>query len=98
MRREVSGRPSPQGRALPALGKLGSAKYASGEEVIAVPMRKKTLRRMSPEARRLARLIGDLESVTRRLKNYLPVVQKLELWAKAAQAQRKAEDRTPKTE
>ena len=57
-----------------------------------MPMRKKTLRRMSPQARKLAKLIGDLESVTRRLKNYLADVQELELWARAAQkadAQRK---------
>lgn len=59
------------------------------------PMRKKTLRRMSPEARKLAKLIADLESVTRRLKNYLAIVQELELWAKAAQAQKKAtQDKT----
>ena len=62
---------------------------APGRQVIGMPMRKKTLRRMSPEARKLARLIGDLESVTKRLKNYLPIVQELELWAKAAQAQKR---------
>ena len=56
------------------------------------PMRKKTLRRMSPEARKFAKLIGELESLTRRLKNYLPVVQELELWARAAQAQKKAQE------
>ena len=56
-----------------------------------MPMRKKTLRRMSPQTRKLAKLIGDLESVTRRLKNYLADVQELELWAKAAKAQKKAE-------
>jgi hypothetical protein len=50
---------------------------------------------MSPEARKLAKLIADLESVTRRLKNYLAIVQELELWAKAAQAQKKAtQDKT----
>ncbi|MBW2673825.1 MAG: hypothetical protein JRD89_10495 [Deltaproteobacteria bacterium] len=53
--------------------------------------RRITLRRMPPETRRLARLINDLDSVNRRLKNYLAVVQELELWAKAAQARKKAE-------
>jgi len=58
-----------------------------------MPYRKATLHRMSPEARKLARLIGDLDSVTRRLKNFLSVVQELELWARAAQAQAKAAER-----
>lgn len=53
------------------------------------PMRKKTLRRLPLETRKLARLIGELESVQRRLKNFLPVVQDLELWARAAQAKEK---------
>lgn len=41
-----------------------------------MPMRKKTLRRMS----------------TKRLKNYLPVVQELELWANEAKAQQRAQE------
>ncbi len=41
--------------------------------------RKKTLRRLTPEARKLARLIGELESVSRRLKNLVPEVERLEV-------------------
>lgn len=55
--------------------------------------RKKTLRRMSPKARQYAKLVTDLESVTRRLKNYLPTVQELELWARAAQAEKRQGDK-----
>lgn len=40
--------------------------------------RKKTLRVMSPTTRKVARLIGELESVSRRLKNIIPELQKLE--------------------
>lgn len=46
-------------------------------------MRKKTIRQMSPESRKLARLINDLDSVSRRLKNYLPIIQRLELDSRA---------------
>lgn len=45
--------------------------------------RKRTLRSMSPVTRQLARLIGEQESVARRLKNLLETVQRLELDAKA---------------
>jgi hypothetical protein len=41
--------------------------------------RKKTLRRLTPEARKLAKLIGELESVSRRLKNLVPEVERLEV-------------------
>jgi len=41
--------------------------------------RKKTLRRLTPEARKLAKLIGELESVSRRLKNLVPIVERLEV-------------------
>jgi len=41
--------------------------------------RKKTLRRLTPEARKLAKLIGELESVSRRLKSLVPVVGRLEI-------------------
>jgi len=40
--------------------------------------RKKTLRTMSPTTRKVARLIGELESVNKRLKNLIPELQKLE--------------------
>lgn len=49
--------------------------------------RKATLRRLPPETRKLARLINDLDSIERRLKNYLETVRELELWAKAAKKQ-----------
>jgi len=40
--------------------------------------RKKTLRQMSPTARKVARLIGELDSVSRRLKNMMIDIQLLE--------------------
>ena len=45
--------------------------------------RKKTLRSMSPEARKLARLIGELESTARRLKPLVETVKRLEFEAQA---------------
>jgi len=47
--------------------------------------RKKTLRRLTPEARKLAKLIGELESVSRRLKSLVLVVERLEVDARAEQ-------------
>ena len=49
--------------------------------------KKRTLRKMSPTTRKVARLIGELDSVTRRLKNLIPDIQRLEadsqaLWNK----------------
>lgn len=41
--------------------------------------RKKTIRRMSPTTRKVARLIGELDSVARRFKNLIPDIQRLEL-------------------
>lgn len=40
--------------------------------------KKLTLRRLPKETRKLARLINDLESTTRKLKNYLATVESLE--------------------
>ena len=45
--------------------------------------RKKTLRRMSPTARKVARLAGEAESVARRLKNLIPELQRLDLDSEA---------------
>ena len=45
--------------------------------------RKKTLRSMLPTTRRVARLIGELESVDKRLKNLIPDLQRLELESQA---------------
>ena len=45
--------------------------------------RKRTLRTMSPTARKVARLVGELESVSKRLKNLIPDLQRLELDSKA---------------
>jgi len=45
--------------------------------------RKKTLRRLTPEARKLAKLIGELESVSRRLKSLVPAVERLEIDTRA---------------
>ena len=47
--------------------------------------RKKTLRKMSPTARKVARLAGELDSVSRRLKNLIPELQQLDLDSKALQ-------------
>ncbi len=47
--------------------------------------RKKTLRSMSPAARKVARLIGELDSISRRLKNIIPEIQGLELDSRALQ-------------
>ncbi len=45
--------------------------------------RKRTLRMMSPTARKVARLIGELESVARRLNNLIPDLQTLDAECKA---------------
>jgi dsDNA-specific endonuclease/ATPase MutS2 len=45
--------------------------------------RKRTLRRMPEHTRKLAKLIGELESVARRLKNELEHVERLERWYRA---------------
>lgn len=49
--------------------------------------RKSTLRRMSPVQRKVAKLIGDNESVARRLKNLLPEIGRLELDAQSLRNQ-----------
>ena len=57
-----------------------------------MPYRKRTLRRLTPEARKLARLVGGLEGLATRLKNLVPVMQTLEMLARAEarrQSQRK---------
>jgi len=41
-------------------------------------MRKKTLRRLSPVARKVARLAGEADSIGRRLKNIVNEIQSLE--------------------
>ena len=45
--------------------------------------RKRTLRSMSPTTRKVARLIGEVDSISRRLKNIIPELQRLELDSKA---------------
>lgn len=47
--------------------------------------RKRTLRRMLPVTRKVARLIGEVQSAEKRLKNLSPELQKLELDALALQ-------------
>lgn len=54
--------------------------------------RSKTIRRMPPKTRKLARLIGDLDSVSRRLKNMLPEIQTAEMFERA-EAKRKAQQK-----
>ena len=47
--------------------------------------RRKTLRSMSPTTRKVARLIGELGSVERRLKNLLPAIRNIEFESQALQ-------------
>ena len=46
-------------------------------------LRKKTLRRLSPVARKVARLAGEADSLGRRLKNLVTEIQRLELDSRA---------------
>lgn len=48
--------------------------------------RKKTLRVMSPTARKVARLIGEQESISKRLKNLIPDLQTLDAESQALKA------------
>lgn len=54
--------------------------------------RKSTVRRMPPATRKLARLINDLDSVQRRLKNYMADVSEMELWATSARNRARADE------
>jgi hypothetical protein len=45
--------------------------------------RKRTLRSMLPVTRKVARLAGELDSTSRRLKNLIPELQRLELDSRA---------------
>lgn len=45
--------------------------------------RRLTLRRMSPESRKVAKLINELESVSNRLHNLLPKIEAMESDSKA---------------
>ncbi len=60
-----------------------------------MPYRKRTLRRMTPQARRLARLADDLESVRRRLKALVPVLHDLEMWERAEKKRQAVFGRQP---
>lgn len=48
-----------------------------------MPTRSKTLRRLPPTTRKLVRLTDELQSVLTRLKNFRPVIQDLEMSARA---------------
>ena len=50
---------------------------------------------MTPQARRLARLADDLESVRRKLKALVPVLQDLEMWERAERKRQAAFGRQP---
>ena len=45
--------------------------------------RKRTLRKMSPTTRKIARLIGELDSITRRLKSLIPEIRDIEFQSQA---------------
>lgn len=51
-------------------------------------LRKKTLRKMTPKARKIGKLLGELESVATRLKNMLPEIQDMEMWQSAEKKRR----------
>ena len=57
--------------------------------------RKKTLRSMSPTTRKLARLIGELGSVERRLKNLIAEVQLIEGESQALRNQNRYKGKGP---
>lgn len=57
--------------------------------------RRKTLRKLSPTTRKFARLLGEQASVTRRLTNMIPDIQRLEL---DSQALFKAQEASPHEE
>lgn len=59
--------------------------------------KRKTLRIMSPTARKVARLVGEMESMARRLKNTIPNIQSLELDSQAL-ANAKAQSTRPDTD
>jgi hypothetical protein len=50
--------------------------------------RKKTLRTMSPTARKVARLAGEQDSIARRLKNLIPELQMLDADSRALEIAR----------
>ena len=45
--------------------------------------RKKTLRNMSPMARKVGRLVGEVDGISRKLKNLIPEIERIESDAKA---------------
>ena len=57
--------------------------------------RRKSLRSMSPTTRKVARLIGELGSIERRLKNILPEIKNIEFESQALQNSKQAEDKQP---
>ena len=57
--------------------------------------KRRTLRRMAPKTRDLGKLVNDLESVTRRLKNYLYEVEQLEMDSRALKHARVATSKLP---
>jgi hypothetical protein len=50
---------------------------------------------MPPEARKLAKLVGELESVARRLKGLVPLVQSFEMWERAEKKRQAVFGRQP---
>jgi conjugal transfer/entry exclusion protein len=60
--------------------------------------RKKTLRTMSPTARKVARLAGEIESAATRLKNMIPELQSLDLESKALKTATQLDTKAAKRE
>ena len=57
-----------------------------------MPYLRKTLRNMPPHTRRVARLLNELESVHRRLRNTMDAMALQELFARASMRATKAEE------
>lgn len=58
-----------------------------------MPMRKRTLRLMPPETRKVAKLVGELEGIATKLKNLLPDLQTLEMMARAEEKRQASQAR-----
>lgn len=58
-----------------------------------MPYLRKTLRKMPPHTRKMARMLNELESVHRRLRNQMDSLQTLELYARASMRATEAQEK-----
>jgi predicted nucleic acid-binding Zn-ribbon protein len=54
-------------------------------------LRRKTMRKLSPTTRKVARLQGEVASISRRLKNLIPAIQELEFESQALRNSQKVQ-------